>query len=138
MSYAPEYYGGEETITIAEPNALEPDVRRVTRGDAYDGVANPILAFPTTADYSTGWVGVMTVRHRVTGEILLQIDADMATAQSVRVSMTDDDTAFSLLTTDQDFGAHPFDVELAKTGTDSKVTIVPSGIMVIRKDRTTP
>lgn len=105
----------------------------VTRGDSYDGTANAQLSFAVTKDYS-GWTGTMTVRHRVTDAVLLTASVTVESATELRVSLSTSDTAFALLTTDADFGPHPYDIEMVSGASEQSAI---QGVMVIRKDQTT-
>jgi len=105
----------------------------VTRGDSYDGTANAQLSFAVSKDYS-GWTGTMTVRHRVTDAVLMTASVTVESATELRVSLLTSDTAFALLTTDADFGPHPYDIEMVSGASEQSAI---QGVMVIRKDQTT-
>ena len=105
----------------------------VTRGDSYDGTANAQLSFAVTKDYS-GWTGTITVRHRVTDAVLLTASVTVESATELRVSLSTSDTAFALLTTDADFGPHPYDIEMVSGASEQSAV---QGVMVVRKDQTT-
>src|SRR6056297_598631 len=107
MAYSPNYYG----VFVAEPSETTPDVRQLVRGDSYDGVGNPVLSWTTTRDYASGWTGQFTIRHRVTGSVLVNKEMEIPSANSVRVSLTSTDTAFALLVSDDEFGPHPYDIQ---------------------------
>lgn len=107
-------------------------IMRLIRNDSYDGTANDVKSFPVTKDY-TGWTGTLTIRHRVLGTSLLSKSVSVATATSLTASLSSTDTAFTDLTSDEDFGPHPFDIEMS-SGL-SKQTAV-TGIAIITKDKT--
>ena len=133
-NYAPNYYGGgggtidEVTVVVGEKQ-----VTRFHRNDAYDGTANAVKSFPVEKDF-TGWTGVMTIRHRVTGTSLLSKSVTVASSILLTVTLSSTDTAFALLTSDEDFGPHPFDIEMVSGS--SKQSAV-KGIAIITKDQTT-
>lgn len=118
---------GEATVTVGSQQ-----ITRITRNDSYDGTANGIKTFSVTKDY-TGWSGTLTIRHRVLGTSLLSKSVSVATATSLTASLSSTDTAFTALTSDEDFGPHPFDIEMVNGS--SKQTAV-TGIAIITKDRT--
>lgn len=137
-NYAPNYYGGGggSSGTIEEVTVVvgEKQVTRLIRNDAYDGTANAAKSFAVTKDYTSGWTGTMTIRHRVTGAALLSKSVTVSSATGLAVSLSSSDTAFALLTTDEDFGPHPFDIEMISGS--SKQSAV-KGIAIITKDQTT-
>ena len=110
-------------------------IRYVTRGDSYDGTANAKLSWPVAVDYTTGWTGTLTVRHRTTNAVLLTKAVVVASAVLLECTLTVTDSAFALLTDDDEFGSHPYDVQL-DDGT-SQITVVTNGVMIIRRDNTT-
>jgi hypothetical protein len=127
--YASAYYG-EYLATQATDTAGKQRID-IVRNDAYDGIANPVKTFTVTKDF-TGWTGVLTIRHRVTNTVLLSVSVVVASVGSLTATMTSTDTAFTLLTSSEDFGPHPFDIQMIN-GT-SKQTI--NGIAVIIRDQT--
>lgn len=130
MSYAPEYYGGEAGSSTVDTS----NIIYLVRGDSYDGTANARLDFTVTKDFQTGWTGVFTIRHRTTDAVLLSATAAATSSTSVLVTLDTDDTAFALLVSDDEFGPHPYDIQMVNSS--SEITPV-SGVAVIRKDRTT-
>lgn len=128
--------GGGSSGTIEEVTVVvgEKQVTRLIRNDAYDGTANAAKSFAATKDYTSGWTGTMTIRHRVTGAVLLSKSVTVSSATGLAVSLSSSDTAFALLTTDEDFGPHPFDIEMVSGS--SKQSAV-KGIAIITKDQTT-
>lgn len=106
---------------------------RLTRNDAYDNTANPAKTFTVTKDYTSGWTGTFTIRHKATGVTLLSKSVTVTSATILTVSLVSTDTDFSELTSDEDFGPHPFDIEMVSGS--SKQTAV-TGIAIITKDQT--
>ena len=148
MSYAPAYYSGVQGATLekqeeilqaltGQPYAIPAGVqmRTIVRGDSYDGTANAKLAWTTTKSYTTGWTGTFTVRHRITDAVLLTKEVEVTSSVLLNVTLTASDTAFALLVTNEEFGPHPYDIEM-NDGT-SQITEVSNGIAIVRKDRTT-
>ena len=125
--------GATETIDDATVVVGQKQITRLQRNDAYDGTANDPKLFAVSKDF-TGWTGTMTIRHRVTGASLLSKSVTVASPVSLTVSLSSSDTAFALLTTDEDFGPHPFDIEMVSGS--SKQSAV-KGIAIITKDQTT-
>jgi len=113
------------------------DIKYLTRGDSYDGVTggNAKLTWTVAGDYQSGWTGTMTIRHRVTAAALAAVTVTASDATTLEATLTVSDTAFALLVTDDEFGPHPYDVEMDNA--TNQITVVPNGIAVIRKDRTT-
>jgi hypothetical protein len=129
--FSAEYFGGSAGGSGTALLIDRKRIIRIVRNDAYDGVANPIFTFGVTRDY-TGWTGTLTIRHRSTG---LLIFAKAITVESdiyLTISMTSEETAFPLLTSNEDFGPHPFDIQMIDG--DSRQTI--RGIAVITRDVT--
>ena len=105
------------------------NIRYVTKGNSYDGVANPVLEWEVTKDY-TSYTATIEVTHRVTNEVLLSKSVTVVDETTLQLSLSSTDTAFSELTTDADFGPHPYAIT-ATSG--SSVDTAVSGAMVIRK-----
>lgn len=105
----------------------------ITRNDSYDAVANDKLAFTVSKDY-TGWSGSFTIRHRLSNAQLCQASVTVASSSLLQVTLAVADTAFTALTELEDFGPHPFDIEM--TSGSSKQTAV-TGIANIYRDETT-
>jgi len=134
-NYAPNYYGGGGgTVDAVTVVVGSKSITRITRNDAYDGTANAARTFDVNKDYTSGWTGTLTIRHRVTGVVLLTKSVTVSSAMELSVSLSSSDTAFALLTTDEDFGPHPFDIEMVSGS--SKQSAV-KGIAIITKDQTT-
>lgn len=130
MTYAQAYYGGAgsgaSTSGTAEGGKLA-----LVRGDAYDDVANPAISITVGKDF-TGWSGVFTVRHRLTESVICTASITVVSSSLLRVTLSTVDTAFALLTTADDFGPHPYDIEL--TSGASVQTI--RGVVVVARDQT--
>lgn len=119
------------TVNTNAPTGARIDV---VRNDAYDGTANPAFTFEVTKDYTSGWTGTFTVRHRTLGTVLLSKAITITDPSTLTLSLSAADTAFSALTTDQEFGPHPFDIEMV-SGSSSQTPY--RGYAVVFKDRTT-
>jgi len=105
---------------------------KIRRNDTYDGVANPVFEFDVNQNY-TGWTGTLSIRHRVTDAVLLSAAITVASSASLTCLLTSDETDFPLLTSAEDFGPHPFDINMVSgSSTDTAVT----GIAIITKDIT--
>lgn len=130
--FGANYFGGVSQVTETVAVIGKNQITRIKRNDSYDGTANPVKSFPVTKDY-TGWTGTITIRHRVLGTVLLSKAVSVASATLLNASLTSSDTDFSELTTNEDFGPHPFDIEMISGG--SKQTAVV-GIAIITKDQT--
>lgn len=107
-------------------------IQYITRGDSYDGTANNKLAWTVAKDY-TGWTGTFTIRHRTTGASLCSATAVVTSSVLLNVTLAIADTAFSLLVTDDEFGPHPYDVEMVSGSNEQTAA---TGVAVIKKDRT--
>lgn len=120
---------------VASYNNADASLRYITRGDAYDGTANAALTWDVTKDYTSGWTGTMTIRHRVTGASLMTATVTAASATQLTASLTTTNTAFALLVSDEEFGPHPYDIQMVNGS--SEISAVPKGIAIISKDRST-
>ena len=109
------------------------DTLYITRNDAYDDVANDVKNFVVSKDFTSGWTGTFTVRHRVTGIILIAKDVVVASATSITVTLLSSETACCDLVSAEDFGPHPFDVQM-RSGV-SRQTIA-AGVAIIASDQT--
>lgn len=107
-------------------------VMRIRRNDSYDGTANAKKTFTVAKDYS-GWTGTLTVRHRVTDDVLLSKAVTVASATALECSLSSSDTAFTALTSTEDFSPHPFDIEMVNGSSKQSIP----GIVVVTKDQTT-
>ena len=126
------YFGPAAILYDARITIDQKVIIRILRNDAYDGTANPIKSFDVDKDY-TGWTGTMTIRHRETAVSLLSKAVVVASDVLLTVTLATADTAFTALTAEDDFGPHPFDIEMVSGG--SKQTAV-RGIAIITKDQT--
>jgi len=99
------------------------------KGDSYDGTANPLVSFTVAKDY-TGWTGTLVITHRVTGATIMSASVTVASSTSLTVTLTTTETAFALLTTDDDFGPHPYDLQMT-SGSNSQTA--SSGVALIKK-----
>lgn len=123
MAYAPLYYG-----YISATGETNSTIIRLTRNDSYATVS-----FTVNYDY-TGYTGLLTIRHRVTNTQLSQVSVTVSSATVLTATFTTSDTAFATLTTDADFGPHPFDIQMTSGGT---VTTEIKGSAIITRDVTT-
>jgi hypothetical protein len=106
--------------------------QEIVRGDTYDNVANAKLAFTVAKNY-TGWTGLFTIRHRVTGSELLSKAVVVTSSTLLNVTLDSTDTAFTDLVSDEEFGPHPFDIQMTSS---TAVQQASQGIVIIRKDQT--
>lgn len=102
----------------------------VNQGDAYDDTANNAIAFAVSKDYSGADSLTITVEHRVTGATILTHAVTYTDATTLKLFLTSSDTAFATLTTDADFGVHPYRVVADYAGEDQTAV---RGVMTIRK-----
>ncbi len=106
------------------------DIKYIRQNDSYDGTANALLTWTVTTDY-TGWAGTFVITHRVTGDTLATATVTVASATSLTVSLSTADTAFATLTNAQDFGPHPYSIQLVSGGSERTAA---SGAAVITED----
>jgi len=111
---------GSGTVTTSSPVDPNTNEIEIIRGATYDGVAKAKLAWTVTKDY-TGWAATLTIRHRTTRAVLLQKTITVASSTLLEASLTTTDTAFSALTTEDEFGHHPYDIELVSGSNTDKV-----------------
>ena len=93
----------------------------VNQGDAYDGVANAPIVWSVSKDYSGATSISIDIEHRVTGATLLTHTVEYVDATTLRLTLSSSDTAFSALTTDADFGVHPYRVTADYSGEKQSV-----------------
>jgi hypothetical protein len=91
-------------------------IRYVTQGDAYDDTANNAIEWSVAKDYSGASSITLTIEHRVTGATLLTHTVTYIDASTLKAYLSSSDTAFSQLTTDADFGVHPYTVVASYSG----------------------
>lgn len=102
------------------------------QGDSYDDLGNAKLQWTVTKDYTVGWSGNITIKHRVTGVTIMQKAIEIADATTLKATLSASDTAFATLTTDEDFGVHPYEVQLTNA---SVVDTVITGVAELRKNQ---
>lgn len=102
----------------------------VNQGDAYDDTANNAIAWEVSKDYSGADSLTLVIEHRVTGAVLLSHAVTYIDATTLKAYLSSSDTAFSTLTTDADFGVHPYRVEADYSG---EVQTVVRGAVTIRQ-----
>jgi len=102
----------------------------VNQGDAYDDTANNAIVWLVSKDYSAADSLTLIIEHRVTGSVLLTHAVTYIDATTLKAYLSSSDTAFSTLTTDADFGVHPYRVEADYSG---EVQTVVRGAVTIRK-----
>jgi len=59
----------------------------LVQGDTYNGTAKPLLSFPTSTDYTSGWTATLTIRD-VDDEVIATASGVVASATQVTVSLT--------------------------------------------------
>ena len=132
-------YGGgvgmlEVSAAQLSPYPQDANHQEVIRGDDYDGTAHEPLKWTVEKDFQ-GWSGAMTIRHRVTQAVLMDsVAIEVNSPTELQAVLTKSNTAFALLTTDRDFGVHPYDVQM-KSPSGSTFSI--RGIVTIQRDQTT-
>jgi hypothetical protein len=102
----------------------------VNQGDAYDDTANNAIAWEVSKDYSGADSLTLVIEHRVTGAVLLSHAVTYIDATTLKAYLSSSDTAFSTLTTDADFGVHPYRVEADYSG---EVQSAVRGAVTIRQ-----
>ena len=102
----------------------------VNQGDAYDDTANNAIAWAVAKDYSGADSLTLVIEHRVTGAVLLSHAVTYIDATTLKAYLSSSDTAFSTLTTDADFGVHPYRVEADYSG---EVQSAVRGAVTIRQ-----
>lgn len=124
-----------DQINSGRVNTVDVNQTRIniTRNDAYDGTANPAITWTVAKDYTSGWTGTFTIRHRTLGTSLLSKSVTVTDATTLTVSLASTDTAFTAFTTDADFGPHPYDIQMVN-GTSRQTAA--QGPCVIYKDET--
>jgi hypothetical protein len=105
----------------------------IAQNDAYDGTANNALTFAVTKNFTSGWTGTFTIRHRVTNAVLLTKSVTVSSSVLLTVSLSSTDTAFATLVDDDEFGPHPYEIQMVSGS--SKQTPV-TGIVTVSKDLT--
>ena len=83
------------------------NIRYITQGNSYDGTANPEISWAVSKDY-TAYDVVLQIIHRVTGTVLLNKAISATDATTIKASLSATDTAFTNLTTPEDFGPHRY------------------------------
>jgi hypothetical protein len=117
--------GGSNLTTISAAD--------IAQNDAYDGTANNALTFAVTKNFTSGWTGTFTIRHRVTNAVLLTKSVTVSSSVLLTVSLSSTDTAFATLVDDDEFGPHPYEIQMVSGS--SKQTPV-TGIVTVSKDLT--
>ena len=91
------------------------------------------FTFDVTTDF-TGYTGLLTIRHRVTDDELMQVSVTVTSSVLLTVPLSSTDTAFTDLVSLTEFGPHPFDIQMT-SGSTVKTPV--TGVAVIRRDQTT-
>ena len=126
--------GKQEFIVLVSTTSnhkLSTDIE-IIRGDSYDNVAHDKITWAVMKNY-TGWTGTMTVRHRLTSASLMSVTVTVDSSSQLSATLTTANTAFALLVDNEEFGPHPYDVEMV-SGSSEETAF--SGVVVVRKDRT--
>lgn len=84
------------------------NIRYITQGNSYDGTANPEISWAVSKDYTGYDSVVLEIIHRVTGTVLLNKTIAATDATTIKASLSAADTAFTDLTTPEDFGPHRY------------------------------
>ena len=117
-----------DLITSQSANMQTTPLRSIVivRGDSL------VTTFAVTTNY-TGYTPTLTIRHRVTDAVLLSVATVVVTSATVlTITLTAANTAFALLVSDEEFGAHPFDIELVS----GAIRKTESGIAIVSRDQT--
>jgi len=102
----------------------------LVQGDTYNGTAKPLLSFPTSTDYTSGWTATLTIRD-VDDEVIATASGVVASATQVTVSLT--------TPTGLTFDGCPgiwqgkFDVQMSK---DTQRATIAHGTAYVREDQT--
>lgn len=102
----------------------------IRRGDSYDGVANNVLVFTVTKDFDS-WSGTFTVRHRSSNAVLVSASAAAVGPTIIQVSLDADETTMDAITNDEDFGPHPYEIQMTS---GSSVQTAVTGVAILQKD----
>ena len=106
--------------------ALPSTTLHIIRNDSYSGTVT------VTTDY-TGYAGTLTIRHRLTAEELCSKAITVTSSTVLTIALATTDTAFADLVADDEFGPHPYDIELVSGST----TKTERGVAIVYKDQTT-
>lgn len=101
----------------------------ITRGDSYSGAT--ALTVAVTTNY-TGYTPTFTIRHRVTDAVLCTATPVVTSSTVLTITLTTTNTAFADLLSDDEFGPHPWDIQLVS----GSVQKTESGIAIVSKDQT--
>jgi hypothetical protein len=101
----------------------------ITRGDSYSGAT--ALTVAVTTNY-TGYTPSFTIRHRATDAVLCTATPVVTSSTVLTVTLTTTNTAFADLLSDDEFGPHPWDIQLVS----GSVQKTESGIAIVSKDQT--
>jgi hypothetical protein len=102
----------------------------LVQGDTYNGIAKPLLSFPTSADYTDGWTATLTIRDKD--------DAVIATASGVVASSTQVTVSLTA-PTGLTFTGCPgvwqgkFDVQMSK---NTQRATIAKGVAYVHEDQT--
>ena len=69
--------------------------------------------------------------HRLTGALMIEKAVTVSSASSVTVTLSASETTFTDITSDADFGPHPFEIEMT-SGTAKQTKW--SGACIVSKD----
>ncbi len=116
----------QEGNTYATTNA---NIKTIRKGDSYDGTANAKLSWTVTKDFTSGWTGTLVIRHRTTGSTLASASIVVVDATTLEATLTTTDTAFTALTSDQEFGPHAYDIQMVN-GSSEQTPI--SGVAILK------
>jgi hypothetical protein len=119
--------------TVLQPVSQSNQRIDIIRGDTYNDIRKPKLRFTVSKNYA-GCTITLTIRHRVTDEILLTKTGAVDSATILSVELTGTDTAFSTLPLDE-YGLHVFDLQ-ATDGSNNRETIILGGSAVLSLDQT--
>jgi len=106
----------------------------LVQGDTYDGIANPLLTWTTTADYTDGWSVMFTIRDK-DDVVVYQQAGVVVNATTITVDI-DAPTGLAMVGCPGSWQGK-FDVELSKGVVPNRsVKTIASGVAYINEDQT--
>jgi hypothetical protein len=108
------------------------NIKYVVQGNSYDGVANAKLTWAVTKDFTIGWTATLTVRHRLSNVVLLTKAITVADATTIEALLTASDTAFAALSSPQDYGPHPYVIDM--TSGVAVQSLMSDGVLDVAAD----
>jgi hypothetical protein len=122
-----------DLITSGSIRVVESDTNEliyITQGKSYSATSEAPKTFTVSKDL-TGWTGTLTIKHRVTGASLMSVSVTVTSSVLLTVTLTTTNTAFALLVSDDEYGPHPFEIEMTS---GSEKYRAAKGVAVITKE----